>query len=84
MEFECAQLELKLEYDKKTSDVNKDKKSNFKGDRSKLPKLTITKFNGTYEAWFPFWNKFPAEVDSTDLAPVTKFAYLIELVDPKV
>ena len=54
LEFECVQLELKLEYDKKTSHVKKDKKSNSKGDKAKLPKLTITKFNGTYEAWLPF------------------------------
>ena len=84
LEFERMQLELKLEYDKKTSDVNRDKKSNSKGDKAKIPKLTITKFNGTYEAWLPFWNKFSVEVDSTDLAPVKKFAYLKELVDPKV
>ena len=84
LEFERAQLELKLEYDRKTSDVNKDKKSNSKGHKAKLPKLTITKFNGTYKAWLSFWNKFSAEVDSTNLAPVTQFAYLKELVDPEV
>lgn len=40
---------------------------------ARLPDLTITKFNGTYQAWLPFWNKFVAEVDSADLAPVYKF-----------
>ena len=37
-----------------------------------------------YEAWLPFWNKFQAEIDKANLASVTKFAYLKELVDPKV
>ena len=31
-----------------------------------------------------FWNKFVAEIDSTDLSPVTKFTYLKELVEPKI
>lgn len=32
----------------------------------------------------PFWNKFEAEIDSTILPVVTKFAYLKELVESKV
>lgn len=32
----------------------------------------------------PYWKNFEAEIDTTDLAPVSKFAYLKELVDPKV
>lgn len=46
--------------------------------------MKITEFDGTFEQWLPFWNKYKAEVDSTDLPPVTKFAYLKELVEPKV
>lgn len=84
LDFERAQLELKLEYDKKAADVNKHQSAPTKRDGAKLPKLTITKFNGTYEAWLPFWNKFIAEVDSVDLPAVTKFAYLKELVETKV
>ena len=34
--------------------------------------------------WLPFWNKYEAEIEAADLAPVTKFAYLKELVEPKV
>jgi len=51
---------------------------------SKLPKLSITKFDGLFENWLPFWNKFEAEIDSTTLPAVTKFAYLKELVELKV
>ena len=32
----------------------------------------------------PFWNKFQAEIDIANLAYVTKFAYLKELVDLQV
>ena len=56
----------------------------FKTTCAKLPKLSITKFDGAFEHWLPFWNKYIAEIDSTELAPVTKFAYLKELVERKV
>ena len=32
----------------------------------KLLKLSITKFNGTFANWPPFWNKFQAEIDKTE------------------
>ena len=84
LEFERAQLELKLENEKRTAEVINSQKEPSKADNVKLPNLTITKFNGKYEAWLPFWSKFVAEVDSTDLGAVSKFAYLKELIEPKV
>ena len=51
---------------------------------AKLPKLTITKFNGRIEEWLPFWGKFTSEIDSTNLAPLTKFGYLKELLEKHV
>ena len=85
LEFERAQLEWKFEYEKKAEEVkNKASKEASKTSSAKLPKLSITKFDGSFEQWFPFWNKYVAEVDSTDLTPVTKFAYLKELLVPKV
>ena len=53
-------------------------------EQVKLPKLATTKFNVTYEQWLPFWNKFTAEKEATNLATVTKFAYVKELLEPKV
>ena len=29
----------------------------------KLPKLIISKYDGSYERWLSFWNKFEAEID---------------------
>lgn len=51
---------------------------------AKLPKLTITKFNGKIQEWLPFWGKFTSEIDSTNLAPLTKFGYLKELLEKHV
>ena len=50
----------------------------------KMPKLVITKYDGAYERWLSFWNKFEAEIDNTDLPAVTKFSYLKELLEPHV
>ena len=50
----------------------------------KLPKLIISKYDGSYERWLSFWNKFEAEIDSTTLPAITKFSYLKELLEPKV
>ncbi len=50
----------------------------------KIPKLVITKYDGTYERWLSFWNNFEAEIDSVDLPAATKFSYLRELLQPHV
>jgi len=75
-------LEMKLEYEKKPEEFKKGKQGNSNGSLAKLPKLS--KFDGTSAQWLSLWNKFCAEIDSTDLLPVTKFAYLKELLLPKV
>ncbi len=51
---------------------------------AKLPKLPITKFNGKFESWLPFWGKFTSEIDSTKIPTLTKFSYLKELLDESV
>ena len=80
---------MKLEFERQLEETKAkqqpvEKANQIEQRTTKLPKLQITKFNGTYEAWLPFWNKFQAEIDKANLASVTKFAYLKELVDPKV
>ena len=49
-----------------------------------MPKLEITKFNGTHLDWTRFWNQFSVETDSSRLASVTKLSYLNEFLEPKV
>ena len=50
----------------------------------KLPKLLITKFNGTHLDWFRFWNQFESDIEKSELSPMSKFSYLKELVSLKV
>ena len=77
-------IEQQLQF-QKTLEANQEmQQTQVKSTATKLPKLSITKFDGKFASWLSFWNKFEAEVDSTALPPVTKFAYLKELVEPKV
>lgn len=54
------------------------------GVQAKLPKLVITKFDGSHMDWPRFWEQFSENIDKTSVAPVTKFTYLRELVTPQV
>ena len=95
LRFERAQLEQTLEYERKIEETKKNyatKSSEAKanpaaseGVRTKLPKRTITKFNGSHTDWLRFWNIYEAAIDRCrDMAAVTNFAYLKDLLEPKV
>ena len=80
LEFEKLKLEQKAKIQQTAQAAAKPaSKSNVK-----MPKLIITKYDGTYEKWLSFWNKFEAEIDSSDLPAVTKFAHLKELLESNV
>ena len=51
---------------------------------AKLPKLEITKFNGTYQDWIRFWGQFEETIDKTGVPNVTKFSYLRQLLNAQV
>ena len=50
----------------------------------RMPKLVITKFDGTLQDWLRLWGKFESEIDESSAPEVTKFSYLEELVNLKV
>ena len=80
LEFEKLKLEQKAKIQQTEQAAAKPaSKSNVK-----MPKLIITRYDGTYEKWLSFWNKFEAEIDSSDLPAVTKFAHLKELPERNV
>ena len=49
----------------------------------KLQKYTITPFRGDFRDWLHFWNQFTVEVDGSGIAEISKFNYLMELVQGK-
>ena len=49
-----------------------------------MPKLVITKFNGTHQDWLRFGGQFETQIDKSMAAETKKFSYLRELVELKV
>ena len=50
----------------------------------KLPKLVISRFDGTHIDWSRFWNQFESEIDRSELHVVLQFSLFNELVPPRV
>lgn len=83
LQFELKLHEAKLKLQSEIApEVNSSAGSEPKV-QAKLPKLHITKFNGTYADWPRFWNLFSETIDKTHVSPVNKFAYLRELLGEK-
>ena len=78
-EEELKFQKLKIEEKAKTVSIHVSEKAAAKS-HVRMPKLVISAYDGTYEKWLSFWNKFEAEIDSSDLPAVTKFAHLKELL----
>ena len=64
--------------------MRKEAKEDIVNCKVTLPKLFITRFNGTHLDWFRFWNQFESYKEKSELSPVSKSSYLKELVSPKV
>ena len=88
LDFERTQLEMRLTYEKKIEETRQAKTteptSTQAAKTAKLPKLVITKFRGDLTDWPRFWSQFETEIDKAEIAGVTKYSYLKELVDPKI
>ena len=67
------------EYDEKRDKIVNEERVNVK-----LPKLVITKFDGTSLDWFRLWNQFESEIHKAEISPVSKLLYLKELLIPRV
>ena len=51
--------------------------------QAKLPKMTLSGFDGSYGDWPRFWGQFSETIHKTSILPVTKFTYLRELLCDK-
>ena len=69
-------IELEMELEKKKAEQEA-----AKPQAVKLQKCTITPFHGDCKDWLRFWNQFVEVVDSSKLSEISKFNYLLELVD---
>ena len=90
LEEERRILGMQMEVKKKEEREKEEKKkecsllSDRKFSKTKLPKLVITKFDGTQFDWFRVWNQFESQIDNCDLPQVSNFFSLKESVIPKV
>lgn len=92
---EQFKYELKLHEKKLEMQAKLAKQSNSKRDtkecvvlatkpQCKIPKLVISKFDGSFMNWPKFWGQFTEAIEKSSIAPITKFTYLLELLEPKV
>ena len=80
--IEQMMMEMQLYMKKKEED--KAIKSHCNVLKVKLPKLEITRFNGTHIDWDRFWNQCESKIDRPELPAVSKFSYLQEVISLKV
>ena len=83
LEFDKTKMEQQMEHELQMERMRIEEKEKTRSSNAKLPKLVITKFNGSPLDWLRFWNQFEAEIDKADVVPVTKFFYLNEFVDTR-
>ena len=77
-QLEEMRMETRKHFEKKEEKKEEDPKA-------KLPKLVISKFEGTALDWLRFWNQFETEIDQQDhISSVTKYSYLKEFLLPHV
>ena len=79
IQLEKAKHEARASLEK-TAKASTEESGNLSSAGAKLPKLEITKFQGTFLDWMRFWNQFETEIDKAKLTQVAKFSYLKELL----
>ena len=89
METEAAKLKqpkLEEEWMQKKLQMERESMQQYREDEAresqvvKLQKYTITPYRGDHKDWLRFWNQFSVEVEGSNIAEVSKFNYLLELV----
>ena len=65
-------IELEQMFEQK-NEGNSDKQFRKNTVKVKLPKLKISKFEGTNLDWLRFWSQFETETNCNDITTVSKF-----------
>ena len=83
-ELKLHEEKLRMQSELANSAKPKPEAQEFHNQSAKLPKLVISKFEGSYMDWPRFWGQFTEGIDKSPIAPITKFTYLLELLSPKI
>jgi vancomycin resistance protein YoaR len=77
------QMQTELASMSKNTPETKECEASF-SQTAKLPKLVISKFEGSHMDLPRFWGQFTEAVDKSSIPPITKFTYLCELLGSRV
>ena len=83
MELYEAKIKLQVEHLKPDPKESTPSEISIAQLQAKLPKMTISVFDGSYGDWPRFWGQFSETIHKTGIQPVTKFTYLRELLCDK-
>ena len=86
-ELKLHEKKLQMQAELTKSSVQKpeiQEREHFMTQSAKLPKLVTSKFDGSCMNWPKFWGQFSEAIDKSSVAPITKFTYLLELLEPQV
>ena len=80
----------KLEFEKEITESQLQRMEEVKAGKNttaqqavKLQKYKITPFSDDCNDWLRFWNQFTVKVDGSGISEISKFNYLLELVQGK-
>ena len=69
MQFEIKLHETRMKLQEELKTENQSTSTGTHVSQAKLPKLVITKFNGTFADWPRFWGQYSETVDKTTVPP---------------
>ena len=84
LELDMHDRKLKMQAEVSKPKPETEESGAFSDKTAKLPKLVISRFDGSFVDWPRFWGQFTKAVDKSSIAPVSKLTYLLELLVPKV
>ena len=73
--LETMKFEVRQALEKK-AEMSSERNARENPVKVKLPKLIISKFEGTNLDWLRFWGQFKMEIDGANITTVSKFSYL--------
>ncbi len=83
-EIKLHETKLQLQSEQSTKMSVKQPTEGEKEVAVKLPKLVISKFDGSFTDWNRLWGQFSESIEKSGIANVVKFSYLKELLGDKV
>ena len=70
-----------LKKDKSDDGNGSDMSASSTNTKVKLPKLELPKFTGEVTEWQSFWDQFKSHIDDSDIPVISKFSYLVSLLE---